>query len=193
MMRADMDRVLGEHRSSRRGPAYRFLRSQVGRPWNVVFAEICEQCRGRQHTRDEFLRHVERHVERVGEGLHGTGRFGHRKNLFSGELYVCPKTGLLKVMKEHALRRKKEKATKYIRIDGLHQCRVLDGAWHMVTFKRLPPNPRVCREQDVVLNRPVRELDVEQAMRTYGDRVFAVAARKMTEKQLAQYKIVQDP
>lgn len=193
-MRADMERVLAQRRHrTRRGPAYRFLRSRLGRPWNSIFAEICQQCRGRDGLRQEFLRHVELHVQRVDSQLLGAGRWGKQYPLFPGEMYVCPNSGLLELVKERARRDDNSTATKYVRIDGLHQCRVIAGAWHMVTLKRLPPNPQVCRDQDVVLSRPVRELKAEEAVTTYGDRVYAVASRKMTEAQLIQYGITQTP
>jgi hypothetical protein len=188
-MRPDMARLLAQRRHSRRGPGHRFLRSQVGRPWNDVFAEICAHCRGRREAREGFLRHVELHVQRVEGELY---RGGHRP-LQPGELYVCPASGLLRVTRERSRRPKEEGKRRFVRIDALHQCRVLDGVWHMVTLKRLPPDPRQSREQDVVLNRPVRDLSSDEMQKTYGDKVFAVAARKMTERQLAQYKITDQP
>lgn len=109
----------------------------------------------------------------------------------SGEVYVCPATGLLRVTPERRRRRRQEEKPRYVRIDALHQCRTVNGVWHMVTLKRLPPDPRQSREQDVVLNRPVRDLTVELAVSHYGDRVFAAAARPMTERQLEQYKLTE--
>lgn len=191
-MRSDMARLLAQRRHSGRGPAHRFLRSCVGRPWNDVFAEICEQCRGRREAREEFLRHVERNVQMVDGELHGSAPWGHPGPLHPGKLYVCPVTGLLRITKERSRRPSETGKRRFVRIDALHQGRVLDGVWHMVTLKRLPPDPRHSREQDVVLNRPVRDLTGEEMQKTYGDKVFAVAARKMTERQLAQYKITEE-
>lgn len=192
-MRADMARLLAQRRHTSRGPALRFLRSRVGRPWNAVFAEICQQCRGRREVREEFLRHVERNVIRVDGELHGGGHCGSPTPLRPGKLYVCPLSGLLRVTPERSRRRREEPRSRFVRIDGLHQCRVVDGVWHMVTLKRLPPDPRHSGEKDVVLNRLVCDLTVEQVQRTYGDKVYAVAARKMTERQLEQYKISDPP
>lgn len=192
-MRSDMDRVLvGRH--SRRGPAYRFLRSRVGRPWNAVFSEICTGCRGRRNQREEFLRLVARCVERIDGELVGVGHWlSKRVALGSGELYVCPDTGLLRVVPEVSRRRRPKATPRFIRIDTLHQCHFLEGGWHLVTLQRLPPDPRKSRGLDVVLNRPICELTAEMVERNYGDKVFAVAKRRMTERQLEQYKISPSP
>src|SRR5262245_21729125 len=49
------------------GPLRRFLRSRVGRPWNQVFAEICQHLRQdsaiQSHVRDHLWDYVVRHVE----------------------------------------------------------------------------------------------------------------------------------
>jgi hypothetical protein len=192
-MRSDMALLVAQRRHTRRGPAHRFLRSRVGRPWDAVYAEICEQCRGRRVAREEFLRHVERNVRQVGGELHGGGRCGDPGPMRPGQLYVCPSSGLLRVTKERSRRPTADGKRRFVRLDALHQCRVLDGVWHLVTLKRLPPDPRQSREQDVVLNRPVRDLTGDVAQQTYGDKVFAVAARKMSEQQLAQYRITDEP
>jgi hypothetical protein len=89
--------------TDRLGPLRRFLRSQVGRPWDVVYSEICARLPGRFPVREHFLRHVFDYVALhvveedgtpcVGEGRgYGTPLHVQRYRAF----YVCPRTGLLK-------------------------------------------------------------------------------------------------
>src|SRR4051794_30559395 len=61
------------------GPLRRFLRSQVGRPWDKIFSEICAELPGQFPVREHFLRHVEQFVVMHavlidGVPCHGEGR-----------------------------------------------------------------------------------------------------------------------
>jgi hypothetical protein len=86
------------------GPLRRFLRSNVGRPWNLVHSEICVQLRRAFPERENLIRHVYNYVERDvnlvdgvpchrGGMLHGTPL----RRRYGPEFYVCPRTGLLRV------------------------------------------------------------------------------------------------
>src|SRR5438876_1186486 len=73
-------------------------------------------------------------------------------------LYVCPKTGLLRRVKEPkgpARSRGAAPLHEPIRVSATLQCHFLDGAWHLVTVAPLPQGPgrTDCRKIDVVLNR----------------------------------------
>jgi hypothetical protein len=85
------------------GPLRRYLRSNVGRPWNKVYSEICAGLRGRFPTREHFLTHVFEIVERHAVLIDGVPH--HASGLLNGwpirashwcGFYVCPKTGLLR-------------------------------------------------------------------------------------------------
>src|SRR5262245_39631056 len=83
------------------GPLRRYLRKQVGRPWNKVLAEICEYIRAdsavQSHVRDHLPDFVEMHaIEVDGVICHGAGWLLGMP-LQAGrwrEFYVCPRTGL---------------------------------------------------------------------------------------------------
>ena len=88
------------------GPLRRYLDSQVGRPWNKVFSEICEHIDRssavQDHVRDHVADYVATHVILVdGVPCYGEGRpYG----LPLGQMgwvqwYVCPRSGLLKRVK----------------------------------------------------------------------------------------------
>jgi hypothetical protein len=139
-----MVRVIGGR--GRRDPApplRRFLRSQVGRAWDKVYSEICEYARhGSRDLRDEVRRLV--HFDVVVE--QGVVRRVDRKydwrggGLASGSLYVCPRTGILRVVKERKTdRKKKEPQTPQpIKLGNLRECRYLDGGWHLVEVRQVP-------------------------------------------------------
>ena len=88
-------------------PLKKYLRRQVGRPWNKVYQDISRGLRPtsavQQHVRDHIWDYVERHVT-----LGPKGRvFGPPKrcrfydwSLLPGDLYIHPRTGLLAVVKE---------------------------------------------------------------------------------------------
>ncbi len=88
------------------GPLRRFLGSNVGRPWDVVFSEICAGTTKGSPARASLLVEVDRTVERnvilidripcYGPGSgHGTPLRWRR-----GSVYVCPRTGLLRRVRE---------------------------------------------------------------------------------------------
>jgi len=89
-------------------------------------------------------------------------------------------------------RPKKESPPKYIPVSDTLQCRLLDGAWHLVTLKPLPALPahrERCTAADVLLNLPVAQLTPLEARRHYGAEVYAVAQRRLARRELGQYPI----
>ncbi len=88
-------------------PLKRYLRKQVGRPWNKVYADISRGLRPasavQQHVRDHVWDYVERYVTLGPKGK----VFGPPTDwcrgawpLSPGTLYVHPRTGLLAVVKD---------------------------------------------------------------------------------------------
>lgn len=94
-----------KHFNEHLGPLRRFLRARVGRPWDQVYSEICRNLRQdsaiQSHVRDHVWDYVALQVEeRDGVIYRATGWRGFR--LRSGQLYVCPQTGILKSATEPA-------------------------------------------------------------------------------------------
>jgi hypothetical protein len=102
-----------KHFSDHLGPLRRYLLSNVGRPWDLVYSEICEGTRQGFPVREHFLVHVFQFVEKsvilvdgvpcYGEGYsYGTPiRGDHWRSL-----YVCPRSGLLKRVPERRRRKR---------------------------------------------------------------------------------------
>lgn len=89
------------------GPLRRYLDSQVGRPWNKVFSEICAHINRnsavQDHVRDHVSGYVVTHVIKIdgvpcgGEGGRGYGR--PLREMRWVTWYVCPRTGILRRLK----------------------------------------------------------------------------------------------
>src|SRR5262249_31745932 len=86
------------------GPLRRYLNSQVGRPWDQVFSEICanidRSSAVQDHVRDHIETYVTRHVILIDDvPRSGEGDWDHGKPLHHMRWrpwYVCPRTGLLR-------------------------------------------------------------------------------------------------
>ena len=193
-------KMLNEHL----GPLRRYLVSQVGRPWDEVFSEICAHISRnsavQDHVRDHVFDYVEVHVVEI------DGRPCSKEPRVYGApldelpwrrplLYVCPRTGLLRRVKEVSRKRRrpeKPEEPRYVRVDKTHQCRRINGAWHLVTLKRLPFVPLLSKARDVVLNQNVSGMTPEIALRAYGAGVYAVAVRRLGKREMRQYPIPLD-
>jgi hypothetical protein len=192
-------RDLNEHL----GPLRRYLDSQVGRPWDKVFSEICARIDRssavQDHVRDHVEEYVTRHVILI-DGVPCSGEgdtYGKPLHHMRWRpWYVCPRTGLLRrveaVGRKRPRRPPQERPPKYIAVGEGLQCRFLDGAWHLVTVKPLP-SPYYQRERctavDVLLNRRVSQLTALEARRHFGAEVYAAARRPLARRELRQYPI----
>ena len=72
-------------------PLRRFLRKQVGRPWNNVYSEICAILRAGHPLRE----HLRRHVFEI---VSFNPKMPSHKH-YAGELFVDPRTGILRLTK----------------------------------------------------------------------------------------------
>lgn len=88
-------RELNEHL----GPLRKFLRKNIGRPWNKIHQELCEHISFNNAVQKHVLVHlgeyVAFHVECV-QGVLMCADGGRHWALSVDQLYVCPKTGVLK-------------------------------------------------------------------------------------------------
>jgi hypothetical protein len=135
-------KMLNEHL----GPLRRYLRSQVGRPWNKVHSEISRHLRlasaVQSHVLDHLWDYVAVKVRLVdGEICDPAGvplvrsAWQHRCPLF----YVCPKSGLLKVVPRPGRKRQAPSPREFLAIDELRHWRKVDGIWYEIE-SQLRPN-----------------------------------------------------
>ena len=187
-------------------PLERFLRRNVGRPWNNVFSEICAGLSLRsavqKHVRDHLQLMVDLHVfERNGElwtFSHGEQRLepGYRD-----ELYVCNRTVLLRVLPAAPRERpgirpslpppapppKKMRCERSSPVTWVHPeqaALVFQDQWWLVTVRRVQAFP----VWDVMLEHELRGKagrGSDAAMRLYGNSwVAGIARRPLTQREL---------
>jgi hypothetical protein len=185
------------------GPLRRYLDAQVGRPWDRVFSEICAHIDRasavQDHVRDHVADYVVTHVVLIdgipcsGEGARWHGRPLHQIPWRRWCWYVCPRTGILRRIKAPVRSRpgspKRPDPPRFVRVSDSLQCRLIDGAWHVVTLRPLPLLRNRCRERDVVLERLVATIDSSMARTHYGADVYAAGMRRLARRELSQFPI----
>jgi hypothetical protein len=136
-------------------PLRRYLHTQIGRPWNTVFSEICSGIDRRntvqqhihQHIRDFIAVDVEVRDGRLVD-LAARWRFLPTDSGISQKLYVDPRTGLIRSNKHRRSRRhivaecrereKVEIARRRRHIDERTLLLLLDDVWFRVMMDILP-------------------------------------------------------
>jgi hypothetical protein len=166
------------------GPLRRFLRRQVGRPWNKVFSEICEHIRldsaVQSHVRDHIDDIVVTRVMVVDGELCGASGYPLRPYGWT-EFYVCPRTGLLRKIKRPR-RQTIEPPADWIKIDDTRGYRRMSGVWYEVS---LSPLARGYAEQfDVVLRRRVDQADLHLCTLTHQASAWASGRRQLNKREI---------
>jgi hypothetical protein len=179
-------KMLNEHL----GPLRRFLRSQVGRPWNKVHSEISQHLRldsaVQSHVLDHLDDFVARHVDEIDGVLYArTGGWAGRP--LGSLFYVCPRTGLLRENKrrQHWKRRPEAQPTvERVEIDARRQYLRVSGIWYEVQLE--PLNLDAIGRWDEVLKTRVDWHLVGELKRHYGSPAFAVAKRQLNKREIAR-------
>lgn len=123
------------------GPLKGFLKSNVGRPWNKVWSEVCEKTDSRtilgSHLRDHIRWMVELDVEVLEDGVYTRyGRYS-RYPLRRG-FYVNPDTGILCYIENKPFFSSyKKQESKLVRYHGLTFYKY-DGIWYEVSVLPIP-------------------------------------------------------
>jgi hypothetical protein len=171
-----MQRALSENLS----PMFRFLQSQIGRPWNKVHQDLCEHVSFDNAVQKHVLTHVfdfvTLHVTLVDGRPHGRRHYGPRHRLEPGQMYVCPRTGLLKIV-----RPLKSKAPTKYGLGSLRQYHFYEGFWWELKLRKIPAERREL--WDVWLERPVARLTPAVAHATYGGWLFTTAKRPLSPRE----------
>jgi hypothetical protein len=146
-------------------PLYNYLRKQIGRPWNKVFSEISQV----SPNKNQVLAHVYTHVWQIVERdvvvidkkpyYKANSSYGRRQRGLPApllpihehgrlQLYVCPKSGLLKRAPKWKKKKTYRKGNPYeIKLSVLEILRRRDGIWyrdrkHWVLYPADPEKPR---------------------------------------------------
>lgn len=198
-------------------PLRRYLLAQVGRPWNKVYSEISAGIDRRNTVQQHIYQHIDSFIAidvAVRDGrlvdLRSGRSFGRQFGALSQELFVDPRTGLIRVNKQYGAwrderleRRREEQAQLVARRRILNDRTVLlrlDDLWFEVTLAELPPDRvieqkvgRECKKRfvaekryDIVLRRKVSRFEVDgERGRLYGSSsLFAVSKRQLSKREL---------
>jgi hypothetical protein len=188
------------------GPLNRYLNSQVGRPWDKVFSEICAHVRRdsavQDHVRDHVLDYVTVNVVLIaGVPCHaGGGRFGRqlygvpiRGGHTHQRFYVCPRTGLLRRVPQDDTKRRRQARRKAVTpqtpaipLDKTRQLHLLDGSWCEVTLRPFDAELPLSPAADVLSG---NRLTPGQARERYGVLAYAVRVRRLGRDELRHLPI----
>jgi hypothetical protein len=156
-------------------PLRRYLRAQLGRPWNKVFSEICTGIDRRntvqqhihQHIRDFIAIDVEVRDGRLVD-LAPQWRFLRSDCGISQELYVDPRSGLIRLNRHYRSWRKgaaecrkreaSEIAARRRVVDERTLLLLLEGIWFRVEVELLP---KECVVEDVIDGKARRRVVAE--------------------------------
>jgi hypothetical protein len=189
-------------------PLRRYLRAQIGRPWDKVYSEIC----ARIDRRNTVQQHIHQHIDdfiairvREKDGKLMAAGLGDPRELYCQEMYVDPRTGIIR---EHRQGRRWLSAAEWRKQRGEEiaaRRRVvnertlllrIDGIWYRVEIAPLP-DVLTCRQGEIPfdavlkrpLNHPHREADRLEYL--YGSaKVYGVSKRQVGRRELSLNGIV---
>lgn len=152
---AERDKQFNEHL----GPLRKFLRRQVGRPWNKVYAEIRERIDTRSVIGFHVLQHVDWEVE---QQVVMDGRVPSRES-WRGlvpvrGLYVHPVTGLLRYA-ERRPRPVEVEEKNLVPLSETEEFRKIDGLWYWLEFAYNAANERVLMAKRQCGRKTVRRIE----------------------------------
>jgi hypothetical protein len=180
----------GEHL----GPLKRWLRSNVGRPWNDVYGEACEVISGGNPVRTHIWFHMMHMIERytfMRDGEVWCYRYAEEIPISSlrghpvwPTFYVHPVTGILLAVPERPRKR-----NRYQRgqadphwINPLAIVRQLNGLWFECRLQPFPADEaRPTRHYD---HAERKELSQAEAEVIYGKSVLCSRKRQLSSKEL---------
>ena len=184
-------------------PLERYLRSQVGRPWDKVYSEICEGLRPtsavQQHVRDHLADFVVVKTWHEDGEIVGQLRWGSpvilTRSEYGPKFYVAPRTGLL-LERRRVRRRRRELPDPSVRWDGpWRQLRRIDSVWYALRLSPIPIDPgERAWTRDRLLGRSLEDLlrtprTDGPLSRAYGrDGVFAAEKRQLSKRELRRLR-----
>ncbi|MFZ1100419.1 MAG: hypothetical protein WAN26_13570 [Steroidobacteraceae bacterium] len=205
-------------------PLRRYLHAQVGRPWNKVFSEICSGIDRRNTVQQHIHQHIRDFIAidiavRDGRLVDLAPRWGflRRESGISQELYVDPRTGLIRQNKSYhswrhgaAERRRREQveiAKRRRVVDERTFLLLLNDTWFRVEVDLLPEERLVEKavdgkkqkhvvaepRYDVVLRRHISRAvraDLQQCKHLYGsDELYAVSKQQMSTQEIKAHRL----
>lgn len=164
------------------GPMRRYLRSQIGRPWNKVHQDLCEHVSFDSVVQKHVLTHVYDFVQRLVDRVDGRICYaeGYRRGveLRPGVMYVCPESGMLKAVPPTRKRRPIQK----VMGTDLVQFLFRDNHWWEVRLRHRPPSPGDL--WDVWLEKSVSTVTESDCRDSYGGKLMAISKRLLNPAEV---------
>ncbi len=182
------------------GPLRRFLDSNVGRPWDKVYAEICKHVDRGNVVQKHILTHLFEYVVTIvilidGVPCHGEAyarlygqplRTSHNRH----QWYVCPKSGLLRrsryIPRES---NKRPEPSRTVRLNNKQVCVDRGGWWELISILLVTQcDPQESPTYNVILQEYIdgkckskcdAEVDVHR-----GGNIYVVTRRPLLRKDL---------
>lgn len=173
-------------------PLRRYLRSQVGQPWNDVYSKLCQQLDtstlSGQHILSHVWHYVERHVELFDGIPYRKSDRGYRlTRSYQLQLYVHPETGVLCDVKDldststAKLNSKPNRQLDCVDLDAYHQYRKIDDIWYLITYQDVP-------ESEIVFDVLHRAMVTPDPKR-FSNRLYAAHKQQCNKREI---KIIQE-
>jgi hypothetical protein len=133
-----------KHFNEHLGPLRRFLDSNVGRPWDKVYSEICRHVDRENVVQKHILTHlfdyvVVRTVSIDGEPCRAESHWGHRygeplrTSTRRHRWYVCPKSGLLRKSRYVPRRKERPEPPRTLALNKRQVCVFREGRWELIS------------------------------------------------------------
>lgn len=166
-------------------PLRRFLTSRVGKPWDLVYSELCHKLDKTTLSGQHLLSHLWELVERHVVIIDGVLYARHNRNYplvcgrgqWRNQFYVRPETGVLCFLQSEP--REPVKPVEESIWEGSDRCyRQIDGIWYFITFSSAPIKGKII---DLLLQ---SELTYYTAQQEYGRPIYASHKRHATKKEI---------
>jgi hypothetical protein len=123
--------------------------------------------------------YVHRHVELDGERVIASNRWQRRFELRAGEMYICPRSGLLKTVR---LDKPRELPRRLSTGDERTQLHFRENWWWEVRVRKW--TMALVKRWDVWLERPVGGFRAAHRLEAYGGDLFATSKRPLTREEV---------
>jgi hypothetical protein len=168
-------------------PLKRYIQSQVGRPWNKVYSEICQRIDRSSAIQIHILQHLENFVEelvfRLGDDFYS---LRNRYPVHDGYFYVDPESGLLCQMPtthgKKAFRNNSPIRWKKNDPRSMTQYHQVKGVWYEVGMIPVPGNVDSVPCYDCLHKCMVHSQ--EQYSKIYGGPYYAASKQQLNSKEI---------
>jgi hypothetical protein len=184
------------------GPLRRFLDSNVGRPWDKVYSEICRYVDRGNVVQNHILTHLFQYVVTNVVLIDGKPCRGETSARLYGEplrtsnsyhqWYVCPKSGLLRKSRFVRRRFMRPEPPRVVTLNNKQVCVCREGRWELITVALVARSgPQEAPAYSEVLKRHIDGASggASVTREHHGPNQYAVSRRVLSRKELRGFPI----